>query len=66
MQISWHAPWIGAYAYHLWFLEFLWLFTLIALPLFLFLRGAASQGVIDKLARWCAKPSGISMCYSNR
>jgi glucan biosynthesis protein C len=58
IQISWHAPWIS-YPYHLWFLEFLWVFSLIALPLFLFLRGAAGSRLIDKLAAWCARPGGI-------
>lgn len=58
IQLSWHAPWIS-YPYHLWFLEFLWVFSLIALPLFLFLRGATGSRVIDTLAAWCAKPGGI-------
>jgi glucan biosynthesis protein C len=59
IPISWHAPWIGDYANHLWFLEFLWLITLIALPLFIFLRGAGGSRVLDTLAAWCAKPGGI-------
>ncbi len=58
IQISWHAPWIS-YPYHLWFLEFLWVFSLVALPLFLFLRGAAGSRAIDQLAAWCARPGGI-------
>ncbi len=59
IPLSWHAPWIGIYAQHLWFLEFLWLMTLIALPLFLFLRGAAGSRAVDTLAAWCARPGGI-------
>ncbi len=58
LQFSWHAPWIS-YPYHLWFLEFLWVYAVIALPLFLFLRGAAGSRAIDKLAAWCARPGGI-------
>ncbi len=58
VEIGWHALWIS-YPYHLWFLEFLWVFSLIALPLFLFLRGAAGSRVIDKLAAWCARPGAI-------
>ena len=57
IQLSWHAPWIN-YTYHLWFLEFLWLFTLLALPLFLLLRGAG-QPIIERLASWCVIPGGI-------
>jgi glucan biosynthesis protein C len=58
IQFSWHSPWIS-YPYHLWFLEFLWVFSLIALPLFLFLRGTAGSRVIDTLAAWCARPGVI-------
>ena len=58
IQISWHAAWIN-YIYHLWFLAFLWLYSLLALPLFLFLRGAAGQRVLGKLAAWCSRPGGI-------
>jgi len=58
IQTSWHAPWIGS-AYHLWFLIFLWLFTLLALPLFLFLKGDTGQRVIDKIAVWLSRPGMI-------
>jgi glucan biosynthesis protein C len=58
IQFSWHAPWIS-YPYHLWFLEFLWVFSLSALPLFLFLRGAAGSRAIDTLAAWCTRPGVI-------
>ena len=56
-QFSWHAPWIN-YAYHLWFLEFLWLFSVLALPLFQFLRSAAGQRFIERLASWCGRTGG--------
>jgi glucan biosynthesis protein C len=59
IQPSWHIVWIGTYAYHLWFLAFLWLYSLLALPLFVFLRGAAGSRVLDKLAAWCSRPGGI-------
>ncbi len=58
IRLSWHAPWIN-FNYHLWFLIFLWVFTLLTLPLFLFLRRASGQRIIDTLAAWCAKPSRI-------
>jgi glucan biosynthesis protein C len=58
IQISWHAPWISS-PYHLWFLEFLWVYAVITLPLFLFLRGARGSHLIDKLAAWCERPGGI-------
>jgi peptidoglycan/LPS O-acetylase OafA/YrhL len=57
-QLSWAPPWIN-YPYHLWFLVFLWVSSLLALPLFLFLRGPTGSRVVDKLAAWCARPGGI-------
>ena len=57
-QLSWHAPWLN-YPYHLWFLEFLWVCSLIALPLFVFFRRASGSRLLDKLAVWCAVPGGI-------
>ena len=59
LQPSWHIVWFGTYTYHLWFLAFLWVFSLLALPLFVFLRGAAGSRVLDTLAAWCARPGGI-------
>ena len=59
LQPSWHLWWIGAYAYHLWFLAFLLLSTLIALPLFLWFRGAAGQRFVEHLSAWCAHSWGI-------
>ena len=59
IQPSWHIDWLGTYAYHLWFLAFLWLYSLLALPLFAFLRTAAGSHVLDRLAAWCSKPGGI-------
>jgi glucan biosynthesis protein C len=44
--------WIG---YHLWFLGFLFSFSLIALPLFLWLKHESGQGLISRLARLCER-----------
>jgi glucans biosynthesis protein C len=57
-QLSWHAPWLN-YPYHLWFLEFLWVCSLIAPLLFVFFRRASGSRVLEKLAAWCAVPGGI-------
>jgi glucans biosynthesis protein C len=59
IQPSWHIDWFGTYAYHLWFLAFLWLYSLLALPLFLSLRTGAGSRVLDTLAMWCSRPGGI-------
>jgi glucan biosynthesis protein C len=48
--------WIG---YHLWFLGFLFSFSLIALPLFLWLKGESGRGFISRLARLCERRGGV-------
>jgi len=48
--------WIG---YHLWFLGFLFSFSLIALPLFLWLKGDSGSSIISRLTRLCERRGGI-------
>lgn len=43
--------WAGAYGYHLWYLVFLFAFSMVALPLFLHLRRPAGARWVD----WCAR-----------
>ncbi len=49
----------GALGYHLWFLGFLFAFSLIALPLFLWLRGASGGRLIGQLGWLCGKRGGL-------
>lgn len=42
---------------HLWFLTFLFIVSLVLLPLLLYLRSKSGRGVIEKLAQW-SKPWG--------
>jgi glucans biosynthesis protein C len=44
---------------HLWFIIYLFIFSLVALPLFVFLRTSAGQGAISWLANICEKPGVI-------
>jgi glucan biosynthesis protein C len=44
---------LGAVGYHMWFLGFLFFFSLLALPLFIWLKGEAGRGVVSRLARLC-------------
>ena len=44
---------------HLWFLQYLFLISLLVLPLLLFLRSEQGQRFIAKLARWCGHWGGI-------
>jgi len=50
-QVEFGPKWFGWVGYHLWFLGFLFAFSLIALPLFLWLKRGAGQRIVDWLAR---------------
>jgi glucan biosynthesis protein C len=47
------------FAGHLWFLEYLFLISLLALPLLRYLHSTQALSVIDKLAWWCSQRGGI-------
>jgi glucan biosynthesis protein C len=44
---------------HLWFISYLFVFSLVALPLFLYLKRDSGQRVIDRLAAFLARPGMI-------
>jgi len=44
---------------HLWFLQFLFLVSVLALPLLLYLRSESGQRLIARLAGWCHRRGGI-------
>jgi glucan biosynthesis protein C len=52
--------WAG---YHLWFLGFLFAYSLIALPLFLWFKGDAGQRTIDWLARLGQRRGGLLLFF---
>jgi len=49
----------GANTYHLWFLGFLFAFSIIALPLFVWLKTTIAQKFISKIASFCDKKGVI-------
>ncbi len=51
--------WAGAYGYHLWYLVFLFAFSVVALPLFLYLRRPAGARWIDGCARLAMRRGGL-------
>jgi glucan biosynthesis protein C len=51
--------WFGEIGYHLWFLAFLFCFSLLSLPIFLWLKGKSGQAILARLARVCAWRGGI-------
>ena len=56
---DWNPTMFGWLGYHLWFLGFLFTFSLIALPLFEWLKGEAGQRIVSWLARLCEHRGGI-------
>jgi glucan biosynthesis protein C len=49
----------GAFGYHMWFLGFLFAFSLLALPLFTWLKGEAGQRAVSRLAGLCERRGAI-------
>ena len=49
----------GALGYHLWFLGFLFTFSLVALPFFLWLRGSSGVRFIGRIGWLCEKRGGL-------
>jgi len=50
-------------AMHLWFLQYLFLISLVVLPVILLLQSRTGQRGIGKLAGWCDNPSGIFLFF---
>jgi len=44
---------------HLWFLQYLFLISLVTLPLLIYLKSDSGQHLIDRLAAWCSRWGGI-------
>jgi peptidoglycan/LPS O-acetylase OafA/YrhL len=44
---------------HLWFLQYLFLVSLVSLPLLLYLKSGQGQRWVTRLARWCDRRGGI-------
>jgi glucan biosynthesis protein C len=51
--------WFGALGYHLWFLGFLFSFSLLCLPIFLWLKGDAGRRLTSRLATLCKYRSAL-------
>jgi len=56
--------WVGDFTLgHLWFILFLFLFSLIALPIFIFIKGRLGTLVIDWLSRICKRSGSIFLFF---
>ena len=51
--------WFGEVGFHLWFLGFLFCFSLLGLPIFLWLKGKSGQAFLSRLVGICARRGGI-------
>jgi glucan biosynthesis protein C len=49
----------GAFGYHMWFLGFLFAYSLLALPLFTWLKGGAGRRAVSRLAGLCEHRGAI-------
>jgi peptidoglycan/LPS O-acetylase OafA/YrhL len=58
-QIHAHPLFFNVFWGHLWFLQYLFLISLVTLPLLLYLKSETGQKLINKLATWCNHPGGI-------
>ena len=59
IRVSWNPEWLGAYLHHLWFLADLFVFSLITLPVCLYLKREAGQSFIHRLADACERQGGF-------
>lgn len=50
---------LGGLGYHMWFLGFLFCFSLLALPFFVWLKGETGQRIISRLAELCQRRGAI-------
>ena len=51
--------WFGEVGFHLWFLGFLFCFSVLGLPIFLWLKSRSGQAALARLAGFCAHRGGI-------
>jgi glucan biosynthesis protein C len=58
-NVGFTPAWFGALGYHLWFLGFLFSFSLLALPICYWLKGSAGQAWVARLANFCQHRGGI-------
>lgn len=59
IQVSWNPQWLAAYGHHLWFLAFLFLISVIALPLLVYLKRKSGEMLVQRLASLSVRQGGL-------
>jgi len=59
VKLSLNPQVLAAYGFHLWFLAFLFLYSVLALTFFLYLRRPSGQSALARLAGVCGRRGGI-------
>lgn len=59
IHIGWDLSWLAAYGYHLWFLAYLFIISMLALPLLLYFKRARGSHFISRVAAFCQRPAGL-------
>lgn len=59
MAVYFSPRWLANYGYHLWFLAFLFLYSVLALPFFTWLSGPGGRRFHDRLAGLSARTGGL-------
>lgn len=55
--------WFGALGYHLWFLGFLFSFSILCLPLLVWFKGATGQRLTTRLGRFCERRGALLLVF---
>jgi acyltransferase-like protein len=59
IQVGWNLQWLGTYGHHLWFLAFLFLISVLALPVILYLKREQDQRFTRRLAALSVRRGGL-------
>lgn len=59
IHIGWDLSWLAAYGYHLWFLAYLFIISMVALPLLLYLKQGRGSQFTSRMAAFCERPAAL-------